>query len=193
VRVYDAVGLPGDVRRSALVTAADIFAAASIDVRWIECHTRLADHGRSAPAVERDAICDATPGRGELLVRIVRSDSPFTEMGGVPLGEAVIEPNVRPGGIATVHYSRISWLARAAGTHVGRLLGRVMAHELGHLLLARVGHSAAGLMRPGWSHNDVRRSRVHEWRFTADETAVILSRLQEQAAGSSEVSRKALR
>ena len=182
VRIYDCVGLPGAARRSALLTAADIFAAASIDVNWIECHTRLTDRQGSAGAPDRDAICDAIPATGELLVRIVRSDSPFTDAGGVPLGDAVIEPDVRAGGIATVYYSRVLWLARSAGTQVARLLGRVIAHELGHLLLARSGHSAAGLMRRGWSHNDVRRNRAQEWTFTQDEVALIFSRLQRQRA-----------
>jgi hypothetical protein len=180
VRVYDCVGLAADVRRAALVTAAAIFASAAIDVTWVECHSLARGKHGAAAALARDPACHAVPDAGELLLRIVRSDSPFADDARVPLGDAVIEPNVRPGGIATVYYSRVQWLARSADTHLARLLGRVMAHELGHLLLARTGHSEHGLMRGGWSRNDVRRSRVADWSFSEDEIAAIVTRLRQQ-------------
>lgn len=37
----------------------------------------------------------------------------------------------------------------------GTLLGRVVAHELGHLLLATLSHSSAGLMRPVFRTADI--------------------------------------
>lgn len=53
-------------------------------------------------------------------------------------------------GRATIYYPRIRAHAVATGSPVPRLLGLVLAHELGHLLLPEGTHSDAGLMRARW-------------------------------------------
>ena len=64
------------------------------------------------------------------------------------------------GVLATIYFDRVMWLAHEAGTDSRVLLGRAIAHELGHLLLATTTHGPVGLMRAHWSqgrHDDVRR------------------------------------
>ena len=51
----------------------------------------------------------------------------------------------------------------------GTLLGRVVAHELGHVLLTTTAHSARGLMRPVFGLNDV---------LSADEETTTLSAIE---------------
>jgi hypothetical protein len=43
-----------------------------------------------------------------------------------------------------------SWPAALADAAIGRALGRVLAHEIGHYLLASPAHSKTGLMREGF-------------------------------------------
>ena len=40
--------------------------------------------------------------------------------------------------------------AHSTGTDPGRMLGLVLAHEIGHMLLPRHSHTAAGLMKAEW-------------------------------------------
>src|SRR5439155_10444253 len=44
-----------------------------------------------------------------------------------------------------------------------KLLGRVVAHEVGHLLLGTTAHSATGLMRARWNDEEARRDHPMDW------------------------------
>jgi hypothetical protein len=57
------------------------------------------------------------------------------------------------GVVANVYADRIRTLA--TGKEFEAILGRVLAHELGHLLLGRNAHSPAGLMRARWRAQDL--------------------------------------
>ena len=65
----------------------------------------------------------------------------------------------------------------------GWLSGLVAAHELGHLLLGTAGHGDHGVMRAGWSVQDLRRSAVTEWRFSSDEGARLRAWVSRVPAG----------
>jgi len=51
----------------------------------------------------------------------------------------------------------------------GRFLGRIVAHELGHLLLDSVHHRDRGLMRPRFDVRDVRSDDAARYEFAADD------------------------
>jgi hypothetical protein len=57
--------------------------------------------------------------------------------------------------LATVYVTCVAWLATAARTDVAVLLGRVAAHELGHLVIRTSAHARRGLMRPHWTPDEV--------------------------------------
>jgi len=48
------------------------------------------------------------------------------------------------------------------------LLGRVMAHEIGHLLLGIDYHGPVGVMRAEWT-DDLLNSGRDDWRFSMTE------------------------
>jgi hypothetical protein len=75
---------------------------------------------------------------------------------------------------ANVIYERIRETARRRHVASGLLLGYVIAHELGHLLLPAHSHSETGLMRP---NIDMELAAARKLRFTADQVALILERL----------------
>src|SRR5688572_13687397 len=111
--------------------------AGLVEVRWQVC-TGL----NSSPA------CDVPPGPSELLL-IVREGTPCQDTSAT-LGEAWVVR--RAGGVlATVYVNCVAWLATAARTDVAVLLGRVAAHELGHLVMRTSAHARRGLMRPNWT------------------------------------------
>ena len=130
VRVYDANGALAGTNRQALDQARKALEAASIDVVWRMC-----------PA---EPGCDAPMAPGELAIRIVRAPVPARLHGTLPLGDALIDTQAGAGVLATVYIDRIEWLAHEAGADSRALLGRAIAHELGHLLLATTGTGHSG-------------------------------------------------
>lgn len=54
-----------------------------------------------------------------------------------------------------------------------RVLGHVMAHEIGHLLLPTRAHSRDGLMRASWDRRDVERLKTGGLLFTRDQGDLI--------------------
>ncbi|MCP5112280.1 MAG: hypothetical protein GY953_15760 [bacterium] len=46
------------------------------------------------------------------------------------------------------------------------ILGMVLAHEMGHLLLGTQSHSKTGVMRPRWSRLDLENAYFGRQRFT---------------------------
>ena len=164
VRVYDATGVMAGTNRQALDQARKALEAASIDVIWRMC-----------PA---NPSCDAPLAPGELAIRIVRAPIPPRYAGTLPLGDAMIDTRARSGVLATVYIDRIEWLAREAGADSRALLGRAIAHELGHLLLATTTHGPVGLMRAYWSQDEVRRGRPRDWSFAPTELTAIRRRAE---------------
>jgi hypothetical protein len=80
----------------------------------------------------------------------------------------------REGGVLpTVYVDCVASLATAAGADVAVLLGRVSAHELGHLMMRTSAHARRGLMRPHWTSNEIRRNRPPDWAFTEGDVAAM--------------------
>ncbi len=93
------------------------------------------------------------------------------------LGDALIDPQKRTGVLATVYVNRTMRLARDLEIDHYKLLGRAVAHEIGHLLLATNAHAASGLMREIWSRDELLRTRRDDWVLHPFDAAAILRRL----------------
>ncbi len=164
VRVYDANGVAAGTNRQALDQAHKALDAASIDVIWRMC-----------PA---SPSCNAPLAPGELAIRIVRSPLPERPTGKVSLGDATMDQPSGVGVLATIYFDRVMRLAHEAGTDSRVLLGRAIAHELGHLLLATTTHGPVGLMRAYWSQEEVRRGQPRDWSFAPTELAAMRRRAE---------------
>ena len=164
VRVYDTAGVPKAVLRAALDMAARTLRPADVEVTWVPCSS--SSGGR----------CMVPPGRGELMVRLVRSAPGSPVEADDSLGTALVDPSTGKGVLATVYVDRVERLARGADGNLGTLLGRAMAHEIGHLLIGRAAHAAHGLMRPRWTRAEVTRNATADWGFEAPELGEIRSR-----------------
>jgi hypothetical protein len=138
------------VAASAAAEAATIWSRYGVDVLF------------SAPTVCRSAPVDVVPL--DVVVAFRRSDRPGT------LGDIRFSPDGDPGAVITVYYDDIVRIAAAVkvGTLTeprwplvredlaGRVLGRVLAHELGHFLLRSPIHAKSGLMQSMQSGFDLR-------------------------------------
>jgi hypothetical protein len=88
------------------------------------------------------------------------------------LGEALVIRG-EGGVLATVNVNCVASFARAARRDVAVLLGRVAAHEIGHLMMGTSAHARSGLMRRNWTPDEIRRNRPADWVFTARDIAAM--------------------
>lgn len=165
VRTYTEAASAGSIR-TARGTASAILERAGIRVVWLEC--ALPEGPTNADA------CSQGPRWNELLVRIVSAGSVAGRLGVDTLGFALVDVDARSGSLATVYADRVRLMAQGAGIDEAELLGRAIAHEVGHLLLGTNGHAAHGLMRASWSSVDLRGHRV-QWFFNGKESEAMRS------------------
>jgi hypothetical protein len=84
------------------------------------------------------------------------------------IGEQCFGVAARPARRAYIFYGRIADRARLTAASPALLLGIVIAHEVGHLLLPASSHSASGIMSVSWE----RQIERLPW-FTADQATTI--------------------
>ena len=75
--------------------------------------------------------------------------------------------------LATAYVDDVLNVTEQARTDFGLLLGRVAAHELGHLLMHTAEHARHGLMRAHSTLDEIRRNNAAEWEFTVADIAAM--------------------
>jgi hypothetical protein len=90
--------------------------------------------------------------------------------------------NQGTGRLAYAFYAPIEASAQRYRIDVAKVLGIVMAHELGHLLLAREPHSSAGIMSGRWGQFEMELIAAGLLSFTKDEGDFIRSAVIEMNA-----------
>jgi hypothetical protein len=156
IRVYDMANVDPYDRADAIKQAKEILADAGVAADWRDC-------GRRADG--EPGGCEVHRGRADLVIRVMHGglDSD-TEMAHA-LGFSVVEANTGAGALATVFVNRVEPVARRAGADRATLLGRTIAHEVGHLLLGTNAHSDDGLMREMWTDVELARNKPEDWVF----------------------------
>jgi hypothetical protein len=166
VRVYDLYGLPPQQRHAALELAAQTLAEANVEASFIDC-ARV--DGVAPPA------CVSRLKEGEMVLRFQRR----TERGDHILGTAIVQDD-GPSVLASVYAGSVAERAARTGVPMSTILGRVTAHEIGHLLLGSNSHAPSGLMKASWN---LRRPQPSEWRFTRQDAARMRRRLLARREG----------
>ena len=163
VRLYNTARVPAVQLLSAQKTAESILGNGGVDVIVRHC-------GRvDAPGHSADA-CSEPLKPVEVVVRVINAPAFNTTLDPDAFGVTYVVNETNRGWLATVFADRIDHAAAHADVSSGTLLGRVMAHEIGHLLLGGRYHGATGVMRAEWP--DALLSRTgDQWRFSIDETA----------------------
>jgi hypothetical protein len=166
VHVYtQGTELTAEDEQLALKVARDVFATASIDVAWTMCEP---------------GTC-LKPSAEALKVRIVLSPDRNEVNSGI-LGHALIDSRAHSGVLATIFLDRTQRLANDLGIDHRVLLGRAIAHELGHLLLGTSTHGV-GLMREVWSYDELLGERRGDWEFNPLDASAIRNRLARRGTG----------
>jgi hypothetical protein len=172
VRVYNYAEVPNGVLGGAEKEASRIFAAAGIGTEWLDCPTsRVQERSGPAPSGEAVAHCARPLDGTDILLRVLPGSTParhaFGErMFGFAEGKSV----------ASVFYKRIenlTWGLDGDEHETPVLLGEVIAHEIGHLLLGTNSHSATGIMSARWDREYLRLARMGFQRFSPEQSSAM--------------------
>jgi hypothetical protein len=74
----------------------------------------------------------------------------------------------------------IETLAQGVESRLAGILGCMMAHELGHLLLGRGSHSGAGIMHVPWGHKELDQAEAGNLNFVRLEVRRMRAELEKR-------------
>jgi hypothetical protein len=155
VRVDNLATVPNDYIELAEGRAAEVFKRIGARVTWIDEETAFREH-RQVP----------------FTVVLIKSDGKPFPRSIVMEALAFADPSVSR---AHVFYDRVEALTGRSQRSAASMLGDVIAHELGHLMLRGRKHSPRGIMRSG-----IELHLIPTDTFTAAEARQILNRLSEE-------------
>lgn len=158
VRLYNTSGVPAAELVDARNVADAILRDTGMNVMFRQC-------GRRASPGDVVDLCDQPLQRSEVVVRIIDAPEFNATLHPEAYGLTYIVKETNRGWLATVFSDRIHAAASRVGAEPGTLLGRVMAHEVGHLLLGSGYHGSAGVMRAEWPDTFLTRDG-DAWRFS---------------------------
>ncbi len=164
VSVFNDAGVSPSVLSRAQDRATFIMRRAGLFLVWLDCGTpgnRQTNTG-----------CSAISFPEHLSVRLVATASTATED---TFGQT-FQNTAGDGNYALVYFRVLASSNAAESVKTGELLGYVVAHELGHLLLGRDSHSATGLMTAVWGAAELQQASQGKLLFTSDQGDRIRSR-----------------
>jgi hypothetical protein len=171
VSVFNDANVEPFVWSQAQSRATEIMQRSGISLTWLDC---------GSPASPRpDLNCSALSYPAHLSVRVVPKISPVkVDIFGQSFQDAAGEGNY-----ALVYYAGMKAFRSATAVPAGELLGCVIAHELGHLLLGTASHSPTGLMSGVWQDPELQQAVRHNLLFTRDEGERMRFRFAAATAG----------
>jgi hypothetical protein len=147
---YDDVGVAPAIVRESRQTVARIFSRLDVQIVWFDRHDAQCRQDTLDTAARRAFLTSA------YTIRLAASSNTWLNTPSArALGFAVAGTRV-----ATVLYPRVEQLGRRTGSDVAVVLGHVVAHELGHLLLRQASHAVAGLMQAGFDSVSALQGRL---------------------------------
>ena len=161
VRLYNTAHLAAPDLLTARDEAAHILRDTGVAVAFRKC-------GIAAAAGDAVDVCSETLASSEVVVRLIDAPAFNTTLDPDAYGVTYIVNTTNRGWLATVFADRLRAAATRVDVDPGVLVGRVMAHEIGHLLLGRDYHGNVGVMQAAWT--DAMLTRPDDaWRFTMRE------------------------
>jgi len=170
VRLQDYANVPAVWLTKAKWVAAGILENAGVRLLWIHCSPNFAGP---------DALCDVPAGPIDLHVRVLsKKMARLVDTSSNSMGYAMLAG--RFPSIASVFYHRAVDLEAGRFGARGEILGGILAHEIGHLLLAEHRHSRTGILQAEWGDEDLRMIAVGRLWFTPVQAARLVSRARER-------------
>ena len=173
IRVCNVAQVDAAILQQAKQTAGQIFSHAGIELRWMDCLGR-----------GNDASVDGRPPAAhEIVLRIIRQTKQSIDATGQFVAGQAIRPAPEvSGGMISMFYERTEMVAEQLRYQYpelklkaarGIVMGHLMAHEIGHLLLPTPAHAAAGIMKAELDSRDWGQAVRGVLRFTDKESDLI--------------------
>jgi hypothetical protein len=173
VRLYDYAQVSSATLDKAKTKASAILKQAGLRIAWAECTLNTAN--------ALDPACERPITPLHLQVRIL--DTAMAKRAGTSrhsLGYAVISGGFDS--IAAVFFHRAVDLEAGNPACRPSILGAMLAHEIGHLLLGEVKHSRTSLMRASWDDKDLKAANQGRLLFTPEQSQRMLLMVSKRQA-----------
>lgn len=143
-----------------------VFSGSSIKLSWINCpaHNQL----------DSPPMCTSEAVPAQIRVRILDRNA------GKLYGNDIFGFATTPV-FASVYYESALRLAESSTdseSNISILLGCLIAHEIGHLLLGPHRHAASGIMRASWDVNQVKLAMMGSLIFMHEQSKLMLKNVQ---------------
>jgi hypothetical protein len=155
LRITNAAGISPETIHKALRETTRIYETAAVQLVW----------------VTDGAAQDAGPPTGLDVVLLSKFDAERI-LSRTRLPATVLGVAPRDTGRAYIFCDRIQWRALIDGVPIETVLGRVVAHEVGHHLLPGEGHSKRGIMQERLNYSPKAAPG-----FTAEQAVLIRARM----------------
>lgn len=158
IRLYDYANLSPSNLDWAKSVAFHLLERAGVQTVWLDCRVS-----------EMDPIKDRACEWGRTALDLQLHILPATMTDRIDtdrhsIGRALITPGTSH--FAAAYYQRAAELGKRRIADRYDILGAVFAHEIGHLLLRKAGHTREGLMRAQWVDADLKEIACGELRFS---------------------------
>lgn len=163
VSVYNDAVIPAATLQEAETIAARIFEESGIHVVWLNCSPGNPMTG---------AVCKIAVSERNLQVRVGRHSLNLQPS---VLGISYLVSD--GGNQADVFYESIESLRGDGPTQPAIILGHVISHEIGHLLLGTNSHSPSGIMRAHWDREQLSLAVAGLLTFTKSQSRHMTARL----------------
>jgi len=174
IRTYTYAQVSPTQLAQAKAVAARILDRAGIHTVWVDC--RLATE-----AAQGNPKCDQTSGPpiAYFNISLVDRFPPEAKITGArTLGFAILPEQGAFGDLVYISLPNIEKYRDEQRAPLDLVLGLVLAHEIGHLLIGLNEHAPTGIMRAYWEEADLQRAQWGEIQFTAEQGELLRARAQ---------------
>ena len=162
LRVYNYAEVPETILGAAKTEAARICRQSGIKLKWVDCPCSVEEFP-DYPACQSLA-------RGPAVLQVKILPKSMAERIGAPRLDFGLSMMPNDGGLAfntSIFYHRVEAIAKKGAVSRPVILGHILAHEIGHLLLGRGSHSTDGIMHVPWDKLQLRRASEGRLLFTS--------------------------
>jgi hypothetical protein len=167
VTVYNRSNMRGPMLEAGEGVAKEVLRGAGLESVWVNCPV--------SSTMAADGECMLPPNRTRLVLTVVPR-WPDRRVDPRSLGLA-LEVEHGFGAYCYVFQERLEELAAAAHNSAADLLGRAMAHEVGHLLKGPGSHSPRGIMSEQWQADELRAAAMGRLNFMEGDAVRMRRRL----------------
>jgi hypothetical protein len=166
VLIYDYAGVAPGILAGAEHQADRILNQAGVRAVWFDCSVK-------AGKLDEKSICRSGLGNQNIVLRLLSRQIP-TRVPDFAFGFAVSP------GLASVYYGDAARMAERQNlrSELPLLLGCLIVHEIGHLLLNSYGHSPTGVMQAEWGPTQLQQSLTGLMTFTPAQSRLLREQVQ---------------